>query len=101
MKPLQLFDPASSTFSYLLFDPATRDALFIDPVDSQLERDLALLRDYALNLVWTVETHAHADHITSAGQLVEHAGAQSAAPEGCGIMTAASQLGDGDVLRFG
>jgi sulfur dioxygenase len=101
MKPLQLFDPASSTYSYLLFDPATRDALLIDPVDSQLERDLALLHDYGLKLVWTVETHAHVDHITSAGQLVEHTGAQSAAPEGCGIATAASQLGDGDVLRFG
>jgi sulfur dioxygenase len=101
MKPLQLLDPASSTYSYLLFDPATRDALLIDPVDSQLERDLALLHDYGLKLVWTVETHAHADHITSAGQLVEHTGAQSAAPEGCGIATAASQLGDGDVLRFG
>jgi sulfur dioxygenase len=101
MKPLQLFDPASSTYSYLLFDSTTRDALFIDPVDSQLERDLALLRDHALKLVWTVETHAHADHITSAGQLVEHTGARTAAPEGCGIATAATQLGDGDVLQFG
>jgi glyoxylase-like metal-dependent hydrolase (beta-lactamase superfamily II)/rhodanese-related sulfurtransferase len=101
MKPLQLFDPASSTYSYVLFDATTREALIIDPVDCQLERDLALLREYGLKLVWTVETHAHADHITSAGQLVEHTGARSAAPEGCGIATAASQLGDGDALQFG
>jgi len=101
MQPLQLFDPASSTYTYILFDEATRDALIIDPVDEQLERDLATLRQYGLNLVWTVETHAHADHITSAGQLAEHAGAKTAAPQGCGIATAALQLADGDVLRFG
>ena len=44
MKPIQLFDPASSTYTYLLFDAASREALIIDPVDSQLERDLAVLR---------------------------------------------------------
>lgn len=101
MTPIQLFDPASSTYTYVLFDEATRDALIIDPVDEQLERDMAVLRQYGLRLAWTVETHAHADHITSAGQLAEHAGARTAAPEGCGITTAAVQLKDGDVLRFG
>ena len=51
MIPLQLFDPASSTYTYILHDPATRDALIIDPVDEQLDRELAvrtrqhLLRD--------------------------------------------------------
>lgn len=101
MQPLQLFDPASSTYTYVLFDEATRDAIIIDPVDVQLERDLATLRQYGLTLAWTVETHAHADHITSAGQLAEHTSAQTAAPLGCGIHTAATQLADGDVLRFG
>eukprot|EP01036_Dinobryon_divergens_P001645 gene1645-2154_t len=59
MTPLQLFDPSSSTYTYLLFDEATREALIIDPVDEQIERDLATLREYGLKLVWTVETHAH------------------------------------------
>jgi sulfur dioxygenase len=101
MQPLQLFDPESSTYTYVLFDHATREALIIDPVDTQLERDMATLRDYGLRLVWTVETHAHADHITSAGKLAELAGARTAAPAGCGITTAAQQLHDGDELRFG
>lgn len=101
MQPIQLFDPASSTFTYVLFDETTRDALIIDPVDDQLERDLFVLRQYGLRLVWTVETHAHADHITSAAQLAEHTGAKTAAPEACGIDTAAVQLADGDTLRFG
>lgn len=101
MKPIQLFDPASSTYTYVLFDEASREALIIDPVDEQLERDLGVLRQYGLQLKWTVETHAHADHITSAGHLAEHAGAKTAAPSGCGITTAAVQLQDGDVLSFG
>ncbi len=101
MKPIQLFDPASSTCTYLLFDQTSREALIIDPVDAQIERDLAALREYGLTLVWTVETHAHADHITSAGQLAELAGAKTAAPLGCGIGTAGIQLQDGDTLRFG
>jgi glyoxylase-like metal-dependent hydrolase (beta-lactamase superfamily II)/rhodanese-related sulfurtransferase len=101
MRPIQLFDSASSTYTYLLFDETTRDAVIIDPVDDQVERDLATLRQYGLNLVWTIETHAHADHITGSGMLAEHAGARTAAPAGCGIHTASVQLADGDVLRFG
>lgn len=101
MKPIQLFDPASSTYTYVLFDQNTREALIIDPVDDQIERDLASLREYGLKLVWAVETHAHADHITSAGKLAELAGAKTAAPLGCNIGTAGVQLQDGDTLNFG
>ena len=101
MNPVQLFDPESCTYTYLLFDEISREALIIDPTDVQIERDLSELRRYGLKLVWTVETHAHADHITSAGVLAEHAGARTAAPLGCGITTAAVQLKDGDTLRFG
>ncbi len=101
MQPIQFFDAASSTFTYVLFDEASREAVIIDPVDQQVERDLATLRQYGLKLLWTVETHAHADHITSAGMLAEHAGARTAAPAGCGITTAAVQLQHGDQLDFG
>ena len=101
MKPIQLFDPASSTYTYVLFDQVSREAVIIDPVDEQIDRDLATLREYGLKLAWTVETHAHADHITSAGRLAELAGARTAAPQGCGIGTAGVQLQDGDTLEFG
>lgn len=101
MRPIQLFDPDSNTYTYVLHDARTREALIIDPVDLQLDRDLAILREYGLRLVWMVETHAHADHITSAGKLAEHAGARTAAPAACGITTAACQLRDGDELTFG
>lgn len=101
MNPIQLFDPASSTYTYILVDEASREALIIDPVDEQLQRDLQVLREQGLKLVWAIETHAHADHITSAGLLAEHAGARTAAPEACQIGTASVQLSDGQVLTFG
>lgn len=105
MNPIQLFDADSSTYTYVLFDENSTDyprpALIIDPVDEQLERDLGVLRHYGLKLIWAVETHAHADHITSAGLLAEHTGAKTAAPDACGISTASRLLKDGDVLSFG
>ena len=101
MIPQQLFDPASSTYTYVIHCPVTREAAIIDPVDAQLERDLALLQAQGLRLRWALETHAHADHITSAARLAEHTGAQLAAPAGCGIGTATRQLLDGETLTVG
>ena len=101
MNPIQLFDPVSSTFTYIVFDETTRDAVIIDPVDEQLERDLAVLTEHQLHLNWIIETHAHADHITSAARLAEHTGAKTAAPELCHIRPATQQLTDADVLEFG
>lgn len=63
----QLFDDESSTFTYLLYDPDTKDAILVDPVDTQVDRDTAELNGF--NLVYGVNTHAHADHITGTGLL--------------------------------
>jgi glyoxylase-like metal-dependent hydrolase (beta-lactamase superfamily II) len=97
----QLFDEASSTFTYLLVDASGREAVIIDPVAEALLRDLKLVRELGVTLRYVLETHTHADHITSAGQLQAVTGAQSAAPSGCGIAPAQLQLQDGDRLRFG
>jgi sulfur dioxygenase len=98
---LQLFDPASSTFTYVLVDRVSREAMVIDSVDSQVERDIALLKRLDLRLRYVLETHAHADHVTGAGRLRDATGAQAAAPIGCGITPANVQLNDGDSLLFG
>ena len=76
----QLFDSVSGTYSYLLASRAGGEALIIDPVDEQVDRDLGVLREYGLKLMWTVETHTHAEHITSAGQLAEQTGTQTDSP---------------------
>ena len=99
--PIQLFDAESSTFTYILAAPGSPDAVIIDPVDHNVERDLRHLERLGLRLAYVLETHAHADHVTSAGMLRERTGAQAAAPRGCGIAPAERQLDDGDVLEFG
>jgi len=98
---IQLFDVESSTFTYFLVDRATREAMAIDSVDRQVERDLALIKRLGLRLRYALETHAHADHITGAARLIEASGALAAAPSGCGIAPANVQLQDNDVLLFG
>jgi sulfur dioxygenase len=60
----QMFDDESSTYTYLLWDAATKDAILVDPVDVQVDRDLEAVKELDLNLVYGVNTHAHADHIT-------------------------------------
>lgn len=100
MQVRQLFDQASSAFSYLLLDEASRQAALIDPVREQLERDLALVSELGAKLVYVLETHTHADHITSAAALARSTGAITCAPE-LGAACADRHLQDGDALPLG
>lgn len=97
----QLFDPASSTFTYLVADPASGQAALIDPVMEQLERDLTLLQELELHLRFCLETHLHADHITAAGQLRRRTGCRLIVPAGEGIFNADQQLEGGETLELG
>ncbi len=97
----QLFDPQSSTYSYLLGDHATGEAILIDPVFEQAARDAALLRELDLRLTATLDTHAHADHVTGAWLLKKRLGAKIAISAASGAQGADIQLADGDRVRFG
>ena len=70
----QLFEPVSSTYTYLLGSEATGEALLVDPVLPAWQRDLAVVNGLGLRLRYTVETHVHADHITSAARLKRETG---------------------------
>ena len=76
----QLFEPLSSTYTYLLGCETTGQALLIDPVVNSIERDLAAVASLGLKLAWTMETHIHADHITAALHLKQKVGSRIAAP---------------------
>ena len=76
----QLFEPISSTYTYLLGCETTGQALLIDPVLPTWERDLGAISALGLKLAYTVETHIHADHITSAKKLKEVVGSRIAGP---------------------
>jgi len=97
----QLFDQQSSTYTYLLADPATREALLIDPVFEQARRDVALVEELGLKLKWTVETHVHADHVTGAWLLREKLGSSIVVPKAGGAEGADVFLKDLDVVQFG
>jgi len=93
--PIQLLDSASSTFTYILPDAAGVEAALIDPVAAHWQRDLAHVERLGLRLSLILETHAHADHVTSAGHLRKLTGARTAVPSGCGIAPAELQLIEG------
>jgi sulfur dioxygenase len=71
MEMRQLYDEASSTFSYLLWDTTSREAAIIDPVQEQAGRDIHLVWRLGLKLRYTLETHVHTDHVTGSGYLRE------------------------------
>lgn len=76
----QLFEPLSSTYTYLLGCEQTGQALLIDPVIVAIERDLQQIDQLGLKLAWTVDTHIHADHITAALELKQKVGSKIAMP---------------------
>src|SRR5512143_1495343 len=97
----QLFDPQSSTYSYLLRDRASGQAVLIDPVFEQAARDAALVRELGLTLAATLETHVHADHVTGAWLLKKRLGGRIAISAASGAEGADIRLADGDRVGFG
>ena len=97
----QLFDPQSSTYTYLLADPATREAVLIDPVFEHARRDAALVEELGLKLLFTLETHVHADHVTGAALLRKSLGSKIALPKDSGAEGGDRYLADGDKVAFG
>jgi sulfur dioxygenase len=98
---MQLFDTPSSTLTYLIVDDSTREAVIIDPVDSQLTYYLSLFKQLNCTLKYALETHVHADHITASGLLREKLGIKTGVSAQCGAATADLQLKHGDNLAFG
>jgi sulfur dioxygenase len=97
----QLFDPDSSTYTYLLADPGTRGAVLIDPVFEQARRDAALIGELGLTLRTTLETHVHADHVTGAWMLKQKLGSAISLSAASGAEGADRYLSDGDTVPFG
>lgn len=96
----QLFDPESSTYTYLLADTATKRALLIDPVRDQVERDIQLIDELGLTLAYTLETHVHADHIAGSGTLRKRLGSRSFMSERAGAECADVMLKDGQQIEL-
>ncbi|XP_043206538.1 persulfide dioxygenase ETHE1 homolog, mitochondrial-like isoform X3 [Amphibalanus amphitrite] len=97
----QLFDRESCTYTYLLADPCSKEAVLIDPVIELSDRDATLVKDLGLKLVYVINTHMHADHITGTGRL------KRLVPGCRSVISATSgaeadiKLADGDKVKFG
>jgi sulfur dioxygenase len=97
----QLYEPESSTYTYLFGFPETGEALLLDPVLETIERDLAAVQDLGLELRYTLETHIHADHITSACRLRSLTGCKVVYPEMDNLPCADVGVSEVDPLEVG
>ena len=97
----QLHDPKSSTYTYLLGDSKSREALLIDPVFEHARRDAVLLRELDLRLLNTLDTHVHADHVTAAWLLKRSSGSRIALSAKSGAEGIDVPLEHGDKIHFG
>ena len=100
----QLFERESCTYTYLIADSKTKEAAIIDAVDIMIERDTALLKELELDLKFIIETHIHADHITSACPLKKFypearivMGMENVSAEACSDIMAS----EGHILNIG
>lgn len=97
----QLFDPVSCTYTYLLGDTQTSEAVLIDPVLEHAERDAVLIKDLGFKLIYALNTHMHADHITGTGKLKSLLpGTKSVIGKASGAQADVHLL-DGDLVKFG
>ncbi len=97
----QLFDLTSSTYTYLLACSRTREAILIDPVFEQAQRDIALIQELGLKLQLVLDTHCHADHVTAAWLLKQKTGCAIASAKVIGASDVDRSLQEGDVIAFG
>lgn len=94
----QLFDPVSSSYTYVLASGRGREALIIDPVKEKLDDYLRLIRDLDLKLVRAIDTHTHADHITALGDLRTHTGCITIMGEFTKALCVSQSIREGEML---
>lgn len=97
----QLFETESSTYTYLLADEKTREAVIIDPVLETFERDSKLINELELKLLYTIETHVHADHITSADLFKKRFQSKTVVSKHAKISCCDFPVSEGDLIKFG
>ncbi|XP_053963476.1 persulfide dioxygenase ETHE1, mitochondrial [Anastrepha ludens] len=97
----QLFDESTWTYTYLLADLNTKEAVIIDPVLEKVKRDANLVKELGFTLKYAMNTHMHADHITGSGWLKQLLpGSKSVIAKASGAK-ADIHLTEGDPVIFG
>ena len=97
----QLFEPETSTYTYLLGDEESGQAVLIDPVAAMVDRDMAELAEHGLTLEYVLETHVHADHVAADNELRERTGCRVGVPEQSGVDCADFFVREGEPVEVG
>lgn len=97
----QFFEKESSTYTYLIADPISKEAALIDSVLETVDRDLLWVSELGLKLRYVLDTHVHADHITGAATIRSRTGAQTAISAASKVDCADLLLNDGQELQLG
>ncbi len=97
----QLIDLETNTYSFLVADKQTKEAVIFDPVFEQVDRDYNLIKSLGLSLKYSIDTHVHADHITGTTKLRELSGCLGIVPEFAKVQCADLILKDNDIVKIG
>lgn len=97
----QLFEAESSTYTYIIADKKSKEAAIIDPVLETVDRDIKLIEELGLKVIYALDTHIHADHITGAGELRKRLGIKTAVSTKADVPCVDIQLEDGQELLLG
>ncbi len=97
----QLFDHETYTYSYLIADRIGGEAVLIDGVKEQVDNYLLLIEQLQLNLVVSMDTHVHADHITALGDLSDKTQCVTMMGEQSRAQCLSSTFKDGEIIHVG
>jgi len=97
----QFFENESSTYTYLIASEQTREAVLIDPVASEIERYADMLEQNNLKLVYSLDTHVHADHVTAANLLRERFGCKTVLHRNSEVACGDIFISDRSAIRVG
>ena len=97
----QFFEPESSTYTYLLACDNSREAMLIDPVVSEIEQYKYWLAELKLKLVYSLDTHVHADHVTAANLLRENFDCKTILHRNAGVACGDILITDRSAIRIG
>ncbi|MFW1772537.1 Zn-dependent hydrolase [Acinetobacter genomosp. 33YU] len=97
----QFFEQESSTYTYMLGCEETREAVLIDPVASDIEIYAKELEKHQFTLIYTLDTHVHADHITAANLLRERFHCKSVLHRNSDVSCGDILITDGCTLKLG
>ena len=96
----QLFDPVSSTYTYLIGSRRGGEALIIDPVLDRVDRYIQLIRELELELVKAIDTHIHADHLSGLGALRDRTHCVTVMGAESGVDVVSMRVAEGDRVEI-